>query len=78
VGVGLDHFKRADYAAAVDALERAQSLTSGFVEVHRYLAMAYLNRGQVSKARSQLAILEALNGDDPVLHAMSRKLRTPP
>src|SRR5260221_8584860 len=45
LGVGLDHLQRGNYTNAVDALEHAQDLTSGFQEVHRYFAIAYLRAG---------------------------------
>ncbi|MGL6108550.1 MAG: tetratricopeptide repeat protein [Rubrivivax sp.] len=61
LGLGLEHLQQARYAQAVEALERAQALTSGFEEVHRHLAIAYWRSGQTHKARDQLAILGALD-----------------
>ena len=60
LGLGLDRLRQAQYAQAVDALERAQALTSGFEEVHRYLAIAYWRTGKPHMARDQLAVLAAL------------------
>lgn len=64
LGLGLERLQRAQYGSAVEALERAQMLTTGFDEVHRNLAIAYSNTGQEHKARDQLAALAALNPSD--------------
>jgi Flp pilus assembly protein TadD len=76
LGLGLEQLQQARYAQAVDALERAQVLTSGFEEVHRYLAIAYWRNGQVHKARDQLKVLSALNSADPTVTALAKKLKT--
>src|SRR5207302_11311572 len=59
-GVGLHHLEEGNYQKAVDALERAQDLTRGFQEVHRYLAIAYWRAGKRNQAKNQLAVLASL------------------
>lgn len=66
-----NHFDR-----AIDALERAQALTSGFSEVHRYLAAAYWHAGKPEKAQQQLATLSRIDREDPALPVLSRKFKT--
>jgi hypothetical protein len=63
------------WADAVAALERAQALTSGFVEVHQYLAIAYWRDGRLHQARDQLAMLGTLDRDGSNVAALSRKLQ---
>jgi Flp pilus assembly protein TadD len=75
LGLGLEQLQQARYAQAVDALERAQALASGFEELHRYLAIAYWRNGQVHKARDQLAILRALDPGDAGVAQLSRKVK---
>ncbi len=61
-----------DRAAA--ALERAQELTTGFAEVHRYLAQAYLLQGKNDKAQEQLTLLAQIDQQDPTLPTLQSKL----
>jgi Tfp pilus assembly protein PilF len=77
LGLGLARLQQAQYAQAVDALERAQALTSGFEEVHRYLAIAYWRSGQAHKARDQLAILGAPDRGELSVAKLGRKYRLP-
>jgi tetratricopeptide (TPR) repeat protein len=78
LGVGLDHLQRGNNKKAVSALEHAQALTSGFQEVHRYLAIAYWRAGKQPQAKDQLSVLASLMVDDPRLAALSKKInRTP-
>lgn len=78
LGVGLDHLQQSRYAKAIDALERAEGLTSGFAEIHRYLAIAYWRNGQQSAADRQLSLLTEMNRDDPELEALSQTIRRDP
>jgi predicted Zn-dependent protease len=81
LGLGLDHLQQSRDAQAVRALERAQALTTGFDEVHRYLAIAYWRTGQMHRARDQLALLGALGRGDAKLAQIRYKLsldRPPP
>ncbi len=61
-----------DRAAA--ALERAQELTTGFAEVHRYLAQAYLLQGKNDKVQEQLTLLAQIDQQDPTLPTLQSKL----
>lgn len=81
LGRGLDYLQAAKYADAVSALERAEALTTGFDEVHRYLAIAYWRTGDQAKAQRQLTVLAALispSSPDPGFAALSRKIRRAP
>ncbi|TMH50739.1 MAG: tetratricopeptide repeat protein [Betaproteobacteria bacterium] len=60
LGVGLHHLEEGNYQKAVNALERAQDLTRGFQEVHRYLAIAYWRAGKPIQAKNQLSVLASL------------------
>ena len=64
LGVGLHHLEEGNYQKAVDALERAQDLTRGFQEVHRYLAVAYWRAGNPIHAKNQLSVLASLMFND--------------
>jgi tetratricopeptide (TPR) repeat protein len=81
LGRGIDYLQDAKYADAVRALERAEALTSGFDEVHRYLAIAYWRSGEQAKAQRQLTALASLiapNSPDPGFAALSRKISKAP
>ena len=73
IAMGLAQYRAQDYRGAIDALERAQSLTTGFVEIHRYLALAYWHNGQANKAKAQLSTLAGIDEEDPSLALLSRK-----
>jgi len=64
LGVGLHHLQEGNYQKAVNALERAQDLTRGFQEVHRYLAIAYWRAGKAIQAKNQLSVLASLMFED--------------
>jgi len=78
LGLGFDHLQRENYQEAVDALEHAQALTTGFDEVHRYLAIAYWRAGKQAQAKKQLAVLASLQLGDPGLAALSKKITKTP
>lgn len=63
---------------AVAALEHAQELTSGFTEVHGWLALAYWRMGEQGRAREQLAQLEALHSGSALAGKLRRKLTATP
>lgn len=75
LGTGLAAMQRGHFESAVNALERAASLTSGFEEIHRNLAVAYWRNGQRDAANQQLKLLTALNSQDPAIALLSRKMR---
>lgn len=74
IGLGIDQLKKGEYARAVSSLEQAQKLATGFVEIHRNLAVAYSRVGKQAQAQSQLAALSELNRTDPYLPALTNKL----
>ncbi len=78
LGIGLDHLQQNRYSKAIDALERAESLTTGFEEIHRYLAIAYWRNGQQKLADKELATLVSMRTDDQVVKILSRKLGRSP
>jgi len=63
---------------AAAALEHAQELTAGFTEVHGWLALAYWRMGEPSRARDQLAQLEALQSGSLIAGKLRRKLTATP
>ena len=73
ISLGLEQYRAQNYRAAIDALEKAQGLTTGFVEIHRYLALAYWHNGQANKAKAQLSTLAAIDDEDPSLALLNRK-----
>lgn len=78
LGLGIDHLKRQRNHQAVRALEQAQSLSNGFEEVHRFLAIAYWRIGQAHKARDQLAVLGALSQGSASVARLNKKFRSEP
>jgi len=78
IELGLQRLQADDYRAAIRALERAQGLTTGFEEVHRYLALAYWRAGEQAHAQQQLAVLNALTGDGPELSRLRKKISANP
>lgn len=74
VGLGLRYLQEGDFRQAIVALERARSMASGFSEVHRYLALAYWRAGEPARANEQLSLLASLEGSDPTVSALRRKI----
>ncbi len=64
IGLGVDQFNRENYRQAINALERAEALSTGFEEVHRYLALAYLRNGNQEDAKKQATMLASLTRDE--------------
>jgi thioredoxin-like negative regulator of GroEL len=62
---------------AVAALERAQAMSRGFADVHRYLAEAYWRNGQMAKARDQMALLRSLDRGEELHGQLQQQLRLP-
>ena len=75
LGIGLGALQRGHFESAVNDLERAASLTSGFEEIHRNLAIAYWRNGQSDSANKQLKLLTALNSKDPAIALLNSKMR---
>ena len=81
VGLGLDQFQKENYRQAVNALEHAEALSTGFEEVHRYLAMAYLRNGNEDGAKRETSMLAALTNparEEPVAAAIRKKIKKLP
>lgn len=75
IGVGLDQFHNERYRQAIDALEHAEALSTGFEEVHRYLAIAYARSGNQAKANQQLSTLAAMTQDQAGFNVLSSKIK---
>lgn len=74
IGLGVRHLEDGEIREAINALERARAIATGFDEVHRYLAIAYWRAGEVAKAREQIALL-ASSGDKAGLAMLRRKIQ---
>jgi len=73
-GKGLVALREGRNGNAVDALERAAELTTGFEEIHFHLGLAYLRNGQRKEATRQMAALSAINTEAPGLAVLSKKM----
>lgn len=73
LGLGIERLQQQQPLQAIDALERAQALASGFEEIHRYLSIAYWQAGRTLQARDQLARLRAIDQGHPSLAKLTRK-----
>ena len=74
IQLGRQHLDEGEIRQAIGALEQARNISSGFDEVHRYLAVAYWRAGDVRKAREELAVL-ASRGDETGAAKLQRKLK---
>ena len=72
---GMTAFNANQFGKAITAFERAQELTTGFAEVHRFLAAAYVKEGQLSKAQQQIKTLAQLDSEDPSLSVLKKKMQ---
>jgi tetratricopeptide (TPR) repeat protein len=77
LGLGVERLRAREYRAAIAALEQAQSMSSGFDEVHRYLALAYWGAGDARQAHAQVAVLGALGVENPADRALRKKIGAP-
>lgn len=75
LGKGTTALQGEQWQDAVLALERAESLTTGFEEVHYNLALAYLRAGKREAAEKQLATLRKINQNDPGVAVLAKKLQ---
>ena len=76
IGLGLRHLNDGEVRQAIGALETAKELTSGFDEIHRYLAIAYARAGEAGKARDELARVASMTGDTQAVSKLKRKIRS--
>jgi tetratricopeptide (TPR) repeat protein len=74
IGLGLRHLNDGEIRRAIGALETAKELTSGFDEIHRYLALAYARNGEPGKARDELARVASMTGDARLVGKLKRKI----
>ncbi len=74
IEIGLRHLDGGELHRAIDALEHARSISNGFDEVHRYLAVAYWRAGDAAKARQELALLAGA-GDEAGVAKLQRKIK---
>lgn len=75
LGQGIQALQGEQWRDAVSALERAESLTTGFEEVHYHLALAYWRTGKRDAAEKQMATLRNINRQDPGLALLSKKMQ---
>lgn len=78
IAIGVRHLEAGEYRAAIRALERAQKLTTGFEEVHQYLALAYWRAGERAQADQQLALLGSLSRDGASVSRVHKKMAASP
>lgn len=74
IGLGLSHMNQGRARQAIEALEEAQQLTSGFDEVHRHLAAAYAMVGELTRAQDQRNLLTMIADGRSVAGARKKKL----
>ncbi len=75
IGLGLDQLRKGHYKQAIYSLEQAQARSTGFVEVHRYLAIAYARDGNQTEAKKQVSLLADLTNGDTSDAALNKKLK---
>ncbi len=73
IGLGLGHLNQGRTRQAIDALEEARQLTSGFDEVHRHLAAAYAMVGEPARAQEQRILLAKLADGSGFMGARKKK-----
>jgi len=78
LGLGLGYLKEGRPQKSIDVLERAQSLSTGFSEIHHYLAIAYWRTGRQTDANKQLAILATMGQENTMLAVLRNKISQPP
>lgn len=74
IALGVRQLEEGNVRGAIDILERARAMASGFDEIHRYLAIAYWRAGDDARAREQMAIL-GKTGDKLGLAMLQRKMQ---
>ena len=75
LGLGLNALHNGHPHDAVQALERAAAITSGFEEIHYNLGLAYWRDGQRDAAQKQLVALRAINNHNQGIAVLSKKLQ---
>ena len=75
---GLQHLQDGKLRQSIEEFERAQSMSKGFDEVHRYLALAYSRLGDHTRENEQLSLLASLNESDAWVAKLNRKMQSAP
>lgn len=65
IGLGMYAMSQQDYQKAINSLEKAQSLASGFSEIHQNLAEAYLKTGNPDRAKEEIRKFVTLLPEHP-------------
>lgn len=65
IGLGMHAMSQQDYRKAITSLEKAQTLASGFGEIHQNLAEAYLKTGNPERAKDELRKFVTLLPEHP-------------
>lgn len=65
IGLGLYAMQNKDYQTAIKRFEKAQTLASGFAEIHQNLAEAYLKIGDMKAAKAEIIKLVNLVPNHP-------------
>jgi tetratricopeptide (TPR) repeat protein len=73
-GKGVKAMGEKMYTDAVHHFEKAQELSQGFSEVHQYLAEAFMQIGDLERAKTQLAILTNLVPNNAKMIYLRNKL----
>jgi Flp pilus assembly protein TadD len=77
ISQGIRHLNEGDARGAVQALRRAEEITTGFGEIHRYLAIAYWQLGEKAHADEQLTLLAGVDPNGPGTAKLRRKFHAP-
>lgn len=65
IGLGIYAMQNKDYKTAIKRFEKAQTLASGFAEIHQNLADAYLKIGDMNSAKAEIIKLVSLVPSHP-------------
>nr|WP_315467945.1 tetratricopeptide repeat protein [uncultured Undibacterium sp.] len=65
IGLGIYAMQNKDYKTAIKRFEKAQTLASGFAEIHQNLAEAYMKIGDMNAAKAEIIKLVSLVPSHP-------------
>jgi Flp pilus assembly protein TadD len=74
MSLGLQHLAQKEPSRALGALRKAQDLAPTFAEIHRYMATAYFQMGNVKQAKHEVALMENLGAPLNKIALLRRKL----
>lgn len=77
IGLGRKSLHEGNLRPAIQALEKAQRLTTGFEEVHRDLAIAYWRAGERARANEQLEALASIRPGAEDVATLRSKFKLP-